>query len=186
MSLSAAVPQSAAHRNAEPSMEEILASIRKIIAEDQKALEAKHGAPVVNAPIEAAPAVNDDSEDAHFDPVLPEPVIAHTPAPEPVVAEPAPVPAAAVQTQPVQSQPSPAFEPRTEPSRLISEETAQSAGAAFQSLANTVFTQQARTMDDLVSEMLRPMLQAWLDDNLPALVERLVKTEIERVARGGR
>jgi hypothetical protein len=38
----------------------------------------------------------------------------------------------------------------------------------------------------MVREMLKPMLKAWLDDNLPILVERLVRTEIERVARGGR
>jgi len=34
--------------------------------------------------------------------------------------------------------------------------------------------------------MLRPMLKSWLDDNLPSLVERLVRSEIERVSRGGR
>ena len=36
----------------------------------------------------------------------------------------------------------------------------------------------------LVREMLRPMLKVWLDDNLPSLVERLVRAEIERVSRG--
>jgi uncharacterized protein len=41
-------------------------------------------------------------------------------------------------------------------------------------------------MEDIVKEMLRPMLKAWLDDNLPPLVERLVEAEIERVARGKR
>jgi cell pole-organizing protein PopZ len=39
-------------------------------------------------------------------------------------------------------------------------------------------------VDELVREMLRPMLKAWLDDNLPSLVERLVRAEIERVSRG--
>jgi hypothetical protein len=38
-------------------------------------------------------------------------------------------------------------------------------------------------MEEHVSEMLRPMLQSWLDENLPALVERLVEAEIERLAR---
>ena len=41
-------------------------------------------------------------------------------------------------------------------------------------------------MDEMAREMLRPMLKAWLDDNLPVMVERLVRAEIERVARGGR
>ena len=50
-------------------------------------------------------------------------------------------------------------------------------------LAHTVLTQNARTLEDLVKEMLRPMLKAWLDDNLPTLVERLVRAEIERVVR---
>ena len=45
-------------------------------------------------------------------------------------------------------------------------------------------TQNARTLEDLVKEMLRPMLKSWLDDNLPAVVERLVRAEIERVSRG--
>ena len=47
-------------------------------------------------------------------------------------------------------------------------------------LAHTVLTHNARTLEDLVSEMLRPMLKVWLDDNLPAMVERLVRAEIER------
>ena len=42
----------------------------------------------------------------------------------------------------------------------------------------------ARTLEDLVKEMLRPMLKNWLDDNLPQLVERIVRAEIERVSRG--
>ena len=44
--------------------------------------------------------------------------------------------------------------------------------------------QNARTLEDLVKEMLRPMLKGWLDDNLPGLVERIVRAEIERVSRG--
>jgi cell pole-organizing protein PopZ len=42
----------------------------------------------------------------------------------------------------------------------------------------------ARTLEDLVKEMLRPMLKAWIDDNLPGMVERIVRAEIERVSRG--
>jgi cell pole-organizing protein PopZ len=47
-----------------------------------------------------------------------------------------------------------------------------------------MFSGDSRTVDELVREMLRPMLKAWLDDNLPSLVERLVRSEIERVSRG--
>ena len=53
-----------------------------------------------------------------------------------------------------------------------------------ETLAQTVLVQNARTLEDLVREMLRPMLKTWLDDNLPGMVERLVRAEIERVSRG--
>ena len=70
--------------------------------------------------------------------------------------------------------------------RIISQETSAAVSAAFDSLAHTFFAQNARTVEDLVREMLRPMLKHWLDDNLPGLVERMVRAEIERVSRGGR
>jgi cell pole-organizing protein PopZ len=41
-----------------------------------------------------------------------------------------------------------------------------------------------QTLDDLMKDLLRPMLKSWLDDNLPNMVERIVKAEIERVSRG--
>ena len=49
-------------------------------------------------------------------------------------------------------------------------------------LAQTVLVENVRTLEDLVREMLQPMLRSWLDDNLPTLVERLVLVEIERIA----
>ena len=67
---------------------------------------------------------------------------------------------------------------------LISTSTMAAVDSAFNSLAHTVIGQNARTLEDLVKEMLRPMLKSWLDDNLPGLVERIVRAEIERVSRG--
>ena len=67
---------------------------------------------------------------------------------------------------------------------LISATTSAAVDSAFNTLAHTVLVQNARTLEDLVREMLRPMLKSWLDDNLPGLVERLVRAEIERVSRG--
>ena len=67
---------------------------------------------------------------------------------------------------------------------LLSNTTAAAVDSAFNALAHTVFGQNARTLEDLVKEMLRPLLKSWLDDNLPSLVERIVRTEIERVSRG--
>ena len=67
---------------------------------------------------------------------------------------------------------------------LISNETIAAVDSAFNTLAHTIIGQNARTLEDLVKEMLRPMLRSWLDDNLPGLVERIVRAEIERVSRG--
>jgi uncharacterized protein len=67
---------------------------------------------------------------------------------------------------------------------LLSPRTTAAVDLAFNTLAQTVLVQNSRTLDDLVREMLKPMLKAWLDDNLPNLVERLVRAEIERVSRG--
>ena len=67
---------------------------------------------------------------------------------------------------------------------LMSAQTATVVNSAFNSLAQTVLSNNARTLEDLVKEMLRPMLRSWLDDNLPGLVEKIVRAEIERVSRG--
>ena len=68
--------------------------------------------------------------------------------------------------------------------QILSRSTVSAVESAFNSLASTVLSNNARTLEDLVKEMLRPMLKSWLDDNLPGLVEKLVKAEIERVSRG--
>jgi uncharacterized protein len=67
---------------------------------------------------------------------------------------------------------------------LVSAATSAAVDSAFNTLAQTVLVQNGRTLEDLVREMLRPLLKTWLDDNLPSLVERLVRAEIERVSRG--
>jgi cell pole-organizing protein PopZ len=80
----------------------------------------------------------------------------------------------------------PPFESAAPARPILSHSTVSAVESAFHSLANTVLSNNARTLEDLVKEMLRPMLKSWLDDNLPGLVERIVKAEIERVSRGGR
>jgi cell pole-organizing protein PopZ len=83
----------------------------------------------------------------------------------------------------------PAYDPPTfdAPSQpILSRSTVSAVESAFNTLAHTVLSNNARTLEDLVKEMLRPMLKSWLDDNLPGMVERIVKAEIERVSRGGR
>jgi uncharacterized protein len=81
----------------------------------------------------------------------------------------------------------PMFDPPPSPMDsppILSRSTVSAVESAFNSLAHTVLSNNARTLEDLVKEMLRPMLKSWLDDNLPGLVERIVKAEIERVSRG--
>lgn len=87
--------------------------------------------------------------------------------------------------------PMPAFAPAPPPvngaaygSPLLSAAASASVDSAFHSLAQAVMVQNGRTLEDIVCDMMRPMLKAWLDDNLPGLVERLVRAEIERVSRG--
>ncbi|MBR1278943.1 PopZ family protein [Bradyrhizobium sp. AUGA SZCCT0283] len=229
----------------EPSMEEILASIRRIIADD----EAKPAAAEKPAGPSAAakPAVMKDIPPSAIAPApkpaaAPKPAPPPPPAPEPVasnnqddidamlasldaatpeadirpaqpepeadvfeltdeMALPEPAPAAATFskvepqddiefTEAKASRRQPAYEPSFEsaaPARpILSHSTVSAVESAFNSLANTVLSNNARTLEDLVKEMLRPMLKSWLDDNLPGLVERIVKAEIERVSRGGR
>jgi uncharacterized protein len=67
---------------------------------------------------------------------------------------------------------------------LLSGATAAAVDSAFNELAHTVQVRNGRTLEDFVGELLRPMLKVWLDENLPAMVERLVRAEIERVSRG--
>ena len=151
---------------------------------------------------------------AGFDEVAPEPAAppAPTPAaadvfeltddmalPKPAAAAPVPQPAfqkvepdddlefAESGTRAARRQPpfEPSFEGQPAPQQqILSRSTVSAVESAFNSLANTVLSANARTLEDLVKEMLRPMLKSWLDDNLPGLVERIVKAEIERVSRG--
>jgi cell pole-organizing protein PopZ len=207
----------------EPSMEEILASIRRIIADDDASKTAKPPEPAAAPSRPAPPAAAGNSQDdidamlANLDPppaapgsdVLdlteamaapdedagPAPTFrtidaasdviftdrAPDPQPEPavrIIEEPRrPVPPAAV--------PPPIAAPPPEPDRaLISASTVAAVDSAFNTLANTVIGQNARTLEDLVKEMLRPLLKSWLDDNLPGVVDRIVRAEIERVSRG--
>lgn len=74
------------------------------------------------------------------------------------------------------------------PPPMLAPDSAEQAGAAFNRLADTIMAQAAggeRSIEDLTRELLRPMLKSWLDHNLPRVVERLVREEIERVARRG-
>jgi uncharacterized protein len=149
-------------RKEEPSMEEILASIRRIIAEDEQ--EIPSSAAATPQPLRPVPAMQDDSTPS-------EPVASPAPSSGPGPIE--------------RSQPS---EPATSGQRstsegLLSPATTSALDAAFNALAQTAQPRRGRTVEELVSELMRPMLKTWLDENLPAIVERLVRAEIERISR---
>jgi cell pole-organizing protein PopZ len=67
--------------------------------------------------------------------------------------------------------------------QLISREVNNAVHAAFNELQQTVLTNNSQTLDGLIREMLRPILKVWIDDNLPGMVERLVRVEIEQVSK---
>jgi uncharacterized protein len=71
-------------------------------------------------------------------------------------------------------------EPKGQCMQLTSSEVNNALHFTWNTLAQTVLVENGQTLQDLVREMLRPMLKSWLDDNLPTLVERLVLAEIER------
>jgi uncharacterized protein len=206
--MSAAQPKSS-----EPSMEEILASIRRIIADEPQKAAAAPAAPppAANAPA-PAPAEDDEvmelrpkpkAKEPHFitdDPVDNDVSFAEPAKPElpksqddidalmaAAAAEeppPAPMPEPAPVAPPIATSPPVVATPPLE--RLISAEADRAAAASFGALTNTILSKNAKTLDDLMQDMMRPMVKQWLDDNLPTVVERLVRAEIERVARGGR
>lgn len=196
----------------EPSMEEILASIRQIISEE--------GDGASDAPADAGVAKKAAEPKARIvepEPVddEPEPVEAAAPAEEPEPEpeeEPEPEPVSiASHGEPMKPSIAPAHAPFAEATarqapasmassassaqssasaeadrNLLSRESDVAVSGAFSALAHTILAQNARTLEDLVAEMLQPMLKEWLDDNLPSLVERLVQEEIQRVSRGRR
>jgi uncharacterized protein len=206
--------KSAADRKAyEPSMEEILASIRRIIADDQSfpsalAQEARppQQAPVaapkppiaelpVHSPAQAQQAALESRWESEAAPIAPAPL------PPSARLQREPIAAPPRLTRPLEHAPQEEVRPvldvarrRSDPpprapepeAPLVSPSTDQTVAGAFQALTATKFVQNQDAMADIVRAMLRPMLKAWLDDNLPIMVERLVRAEIERVARGGR
>jgi uncharacterized protein len=187
----------------EPSMEEILASIRRIIADDDSAKappsEPAPPPPAAVAPMRTPPPAPPPPRPAP--PASPEPPPPAAPAEELAAdvldlteAMMGPPPLAATGFQTIDGQPDVVFEesePEVSDARglrterpLMSAATSAAVDSAFNTLAHTVLVQNARTLEDLVREMLQPLLKTWLDDNLPGLVERLVRAEIERVSRG--
>ena len=167
----------------EPSMEEILSSIRRIIAEDEPGGQAAAGGERA-AELAARTQDVDDEDDDVLElteivaepepPAAPPPVTAAAPAPSPpprVIEEPP--------TMSVQS---------AEP--LISPVAASASTNAFARLAKAAAPDDKRavsvagiSVEQLVVDLLTPMLRDWLDQNLPGIVERVVEQEVKKLAR---
>jgi cell pole-organizing protein PopZ len=143
--------------SAEPSMEDILSSIKRIIAEEGdsgpgpvRSRRAARPAPLVE------PVADDLDDDEILE--LSDPVPTSTPS----------TPAAARHAD-----------------AILSNKTAEASRDALEALSRMIVkpdTAGADTLEGLVREMLRPMLREWLDANLPALVEQMVAREIARIS----
>lgn len=162
--------------------------------EPQPAYEAPRAAadprPVEPAPApRVAPIVPVAQYAAEPAPVFAEPRLPEVP--QPATVEEAPVlPAVELRVEPVAFQPAelaPARVAEEAQPSLLSQNTGLQVARSFEELAAAIDgAAERRSLDEIAEDMLRPMLREWLDDNLPTLVERLVREEIERVARGPR
>lgn len=185
----------------EPTMEEILSSIRRIISDDDEdEPEAEVAAEVdddeddeeilelteILAEEDAESIVDDllspdDIDDLEFSQPEPEP----KPVEEEVDMEMAM--AMEMEAEPIAE----VMEdvPNLEISdSLISAQVGDAVNKNFHLLANTLLAQNGagQTVESMVMALMRPMLKSWLDENLPVMVEKIVREEIERVARGGK
>jgi len=195
----------------EPSMEEILSSIRRIISEGGDAGE--KGAPGPGPRPETQGEVLDLTDVVQDDGTVvsladrakgkSETKPAAAPAEEAQTASPAAIeseaPTEMASAAPKAPPPPVKAAPKAPPPMaardegLISSETAQATAAALANLASSVSHEveadvqvslgaPGRTLEDIVKELLRPMIQSWLDANLPGITERLVRREIQRIA----
>ena len=189
---------SAEQAQREPTMEEILASIRRIISEEDRPAES--GGDVLD--LQPPPQVEAKA------PPRPEPVQAR---PEPIkFDEPEPTPSRALEDdlmiiedeqevefeeEPAPPTPQPAPKPAAaqkaewrpmEQETLTSEPVASQTAGALSKLMGTMLVSSGATLDDVVRELLKPMLKQWLDANLPQIVEAEVAKEIDRIRRMAR
>lgn len=167
-------------------MEEILASIRRIISEDDAPAAdapAEVEEPVAEAPA-PAPMVLADEEPEDDDDALELTEKVESLGDLDVYTAPAPEPVAAYQPPPPPAYDPPPLAPVASGESLVSDPAASAAAAAFDKLSSSLLMpNEGRTLEDVVRELLRPLLKHWLDDNLPGIVQTAVQEEVERIAR---
>lgn len=205
----------------EPTMEEILASIRRIISEDSDpgkpgpVMAAQDGGGEV---LELTNIVHDDGSIGSASQAAPEPRVARRPAPAPQPApmpprrepepmqlrDPLPEPRVARRPAPMSTPPVHTPEPtrhhmRTQPDLkmadnsdregILSNQASSAVTNAFGMLSrerDVSVGGSGASLEEMVQQMLKPMLAAWLEQNLPEIVERVVQEEVERASRSGR
>ncbi len=185
----------------EPTMEEILASIRRIISEDAEPGKAgTPAAPVAaardNEVLELTNVVHDDGSLGRQNAPAPEPPRRRAPPPAPrhepePIREPQPEPR-------VSRRAAPAPEPRQMRNQsdldmvdkddgMLSSQASSAITNAFGMLARErdVSVGSGVSLEEIVTQLMKPLLSAWLDEHLPEIVERVVQQEVERAARSG-
>lgn len=159
----------------EPSIEEILASIRQIISDDDEE-ETVEEKPVEDPVKHESDDVLELTEDDLVEEEPVEEIVLQDSAPEPEP-EPEPLP-----------EPEPVIEKKPVPSEILSSGTQAAAMDSIHKLKtkmpiNSSTSYDGVTLEDIVREMLHPMLREWMDENLPHMVERIVQKEMEKLAR---
>lgn len=167
-------------------MEDILSSIKRIIAEENDAMPGRGKRPARQLPARSEIDSFGHDEILELSEPVPEPEYAREPVAHPA---PAPVPASEPVTPapaPVAAAPAPVAEPVSGPTpeSLLSARTAEASRSPLDALSRLVVKPEVTgsdTLEGVVREMLRPMLRDWLDANLPAMVETMVAREIDRI-----
>ncbi len=162
-------------------MDDILASIRRILNED----DTPKSAPDPEEPDNGVLMLDDSMMVSETPPDTPPPAtLEQKPLPEPQAA-PTRTP---VDEPTIQSEPTVQSEPPVQAEPLVAPAAAAAAGASVGELVRALTSERSTaihrggpTIEDLVRVELRPLLKDWLDNHLPPLVERLVRAEIERV-----
>ena len=188
------VDSDAAEGKGERDFEDNVFDLTEMVSEDGSVVSIKPGGeaePSASAEPEPEPEPAPEPEPEPEPESEPEPEPKPEPEPEPVAAAPEPEPEpAAVAPEPAPAPPPVAAEPKEQ--SLVSDLAASATTGSFAQLSQKVTSvhgvpmgASARTLEEVVKELLKPMLKAWLDENLPPLAERLVEREIAKLAHRG-
>lgn len=187
-------PQAQGTGDQDPSMEEILQSIRRIIAEDDKKdeLPAEPNGALGSDVLELTEMVQEDGSLVSLAAADPAGMAGEAAPSLDVLVNIDSALSEELLSQEIPASPTPPPPPTTE-SQLLSPQAAASASASLKKIPQTrpeapavpttpsMPFRSGITVEDLAREALRPMLKEWLDANLPAIIERIVEREIKKL-----